>query len=214
MHTLIRPLVHYISTTFLSIIPYVERWRSCLSLWTSSVTFCGCPVLMAKVIAFDCIASWRIPMTAGKDSPHKYSRINVPWPCSLILDDASGAAGVLGFSTRSAQLLSPHYPLWTRTEIISFSVSLSPHLPPPSPSCIIYHPCLFLSFRLPESTSISVLFLVPLSTSSPPSLDWLFLWRLLLGDTACRTWFCGSGLLTATGRRRQVWQGWGSQSGK
>ena len=118
--------------------------------------------------------------------------------------------------TRSAQLLSPHYPLWTRTDIISFSVSLSPHLPPPSPSCTIYHPCLFLSFCLPESTSISVLSLFPLSTRSPPPppLDWLSLWWRPLGDTACRTWFCGSGLLTATGSRRQLWQAWGSQSGK
>lgn len=36
-----------------------------------------------------------------------------------------------------------------------------------SPSCIIYHPCLFLSFGLPEPTSISVLSPFSLSTSCP-----------------------------------------------
>lgn len=59
--------------------------------------------------------------------------------------------------TGSAELHSPHYPLWTRTDVISLSVSLSlsSSLPffylPLSHSCIIYLSSRFLPFRLPES---------------------------------------------------------------
>lgn len=117
--------------------------------------------------------------------------------------------------TGSAQLLSPHYPLWTRTAIISFSVSPSlhiylPHLPLASSITRVF-------FYLSVYLNLLLFLFIPSFLSarlSPPSLDWLFLWRLLLGDIACRTWFCGSGLLTATGSRRQVWQGWRSQSWK
>lgn len=209
MHTFIE-LVQYFPTSFLSIIPYVERWSSCLSLWTSSVTCCGCPLL---VVSYCVWLYWRVTITAGKDSPHMYSHINVcrgrarsSWMMLLgqqVCWDLPHRFGSAPLSSLSSLNKDRHnlllcFSLSTFTSPISLLHHLSP-----------------MSFFIFLSTWIYFYFCsFPLSCQHvfPPSLDWLFLWRLLLGDTACRTWFCGSGLLTATGSRRQVWQGWGSQS--
>lgn len=124
---------------------------------------------MAKVIVFDCFESWRVTTRAGKASPHKSSGINVrcgrvrsSWMMLLgqqVCWDLRHRVGSGSLSSLSSLNKDGHNLL--------LCFSLSPHLPPPSPACIIHHPCLFLSFCLPESTSISVLSLFPLSTSSP-----------------------------------------------
>lgn len=58
----------------------------------------------------------------------------------------------------SAQLHSPHYPLWTRTDVISLSVTPpSPlPLPFPLPVSLLHHFSLLLPFCLPTSLSIFV----------------------------------------------------------
>lgn len=93
--------------------------------------------------------------------------------------------------TGSAQRHSPHYPLWTRTDVISLSVSLPPITLSPSPpfplslshSCISFLSFLFLPFCLPESSSIFVLswffhFFLLLVLLSPLTLSLSFFFTL------------------------------------
>lgn len=106
-------------------------------------------------------------------SPHRYSNPNVCQAVCLlcaVLPRHQVHAGIC--HTGSAQLRSPHYPLWTRTGVISFSVSPPPSSPPPlslplflSPSCIIP-----LSFLVYLNLFLSSLFRFYDSiTSHPPS---------------------------------------------
>lgn len=152
-----------LSYTILLVFFHHKRWTA----------FRRWPLVMVKVIVVNSVESWRVTITAGKDSPRKYSHIHMcQWVCvhPLWCFWGSRCAGIC--PTGSAQLLSPHYPLRTRTDVISFSVSRSTFTPP-----VLHRLSLMslLSFCLPESTLIPVLSLFS-PNKSGPSLDWLSLW--------------------------------------
>lgn len=168
---------------------------------------------MVKVIVLDCVEGWEVTIiTAGKDGHHEYSHINM---CQEVCTHptwcfwGSRCAGIC--PTGAAQLLSPHYPLWTRTDIISFSVSLSTFT---SPRPLLHHLSPMSFFIFVYLNLLLFLFFPSFLSARLPPVSGVIIPVVLLGDTACHPWFCGSGLLTATGSKRQVWQGWGSQSGK
>lgn len=123
--------------------------------------------------------------------------------------------------TGSAQRRSPHYPLWTRTDVISLSVSLSSLFPPSfcltlasflslSPPFFFYlsvylNLILFLSSFLtlhPLSLSLfdPLSYIVSLS-SACGLISLVCCWCCLVTEPACHAWVGGLGWLTVTWRR-------------
>lgn len=141
-----------------------------------------------------------VTITAGEDSPHKYNRRNMchdgALPSCTTLPRQQVCAGIC--HTGSAQLRSPHYPLWTRTDVISLSVCLSPPFPL-SHTCIISR---FFSTLL--STCILLYFCAvfpacALSLSHSPSPACALISLLCccgcswVTQPGCHTWFGGLG---------------------
>lgn len=100
--------------------PVIEPWPLNSDLW---VWYCVKRALCSFRVEPRC--------QSGTDGPHKSIHTNVCQavclPCA-VLPRHQVHAGIC--HTGSAQRRSPHYPLWTRTDVISLSVSLSSLFPP------------------------------------------------------------------------------------
>lgn len=98
------------------------------------------------------ILKWNVTITAGKEQSSEVQSHKCVSGCvcssCMMLPRLQVLTGIC--HAGSAQLHSPHYPLWTRTDVISLSLSLSTLTSSPSP--------LFTSICLTLASSISPVF--------------------------------------------------------